>query len=395
MISKTPSNTEAKASTARQRLVRETEPSGMHETPNTPNRQKNTSRSFNFVSVQELPYDLVVGVLGHGDDFGISLGGTASTLRRRRGDVRVCSVTTMPGYNGVEDQWLDRHLSEAWASLAAMLRVESPAGKIDPQHIVSLARDRLGPEINAYGATEDQRIRNLLKTATRCDEGRREADALGLYPGDYRFLGLARSYAEKRPVGEDIRRCRQALQDLAQGARKRLLITHHPNDTNDSHALCTEICLRAIGGDEWDIAYGQSPWFDLPKPSLVLPLTHAAMGMKLDALDEHSSQTERTPYAELAESMAKKNALSLPEMIAGFGSNSQSLGLGKYCETFLFRRFSVRYLEPEMVNIVDILAARVPEWSAGRVAPPAEQVTGRPGHAHSNGNGPLRRAKPR
>lgn len=305
------------------------------------------------LSLQRFPYDLIVALPPHSDDFGLFAGGMAAKLRRLRTEVRVVVVTTMPGFNGVSDEWLCDHSTEARASLHAMVGLSRKADLGDHELLAHFRRMALGLQLDAYGRTAEERLRNVLATAVRWDEGRREAMELGLPPASYRFLGLARSYAERRPVPDDIQQVRTALEEAARGSKRRLLLTPHPEDKHASHRLSTEISIRASGTLDWDVAHVQTPWSDLPKVSLIVPLTQSQLGAKLDAVQRHFSQTHRTDYCDLAESTARKNAIGLAEQIAGFGSNSNSVGLGKYCEVFQLREFCARHLATNGITIVD------------------------------------------
>ncbi len=300
--------------------------------------------------IGEFRHDLVVFGAPHSDDAGLGGGGLVAKLRRLRPDVRIVTLLILPGFDGVTDRFLVAHEMEAREALRQMLRPRANARSTDGQLLAALAQSQVVGPLEAFGSDREQQLRNVLKAAIRWEEGRREAATLGV---EFAFAGCSKSYSDKRVASEDIVRLSALFGRLAAQSRKPLLITAHPEDKHRSHRLASDLQIRSLGGAPWDVWYHQTPWFDLPDPSVFVPLNTEELRIKLAAVEQHRSQTDRTPYSRLALATVWKNAAALPEMIAGFGSDSGSVGLGAYCEIFQVREFYGNSVCPDQITVFE------------------------------------------
>ncbi len=268
---------------------------------------------------KQFPYDLVIVVSPHPDDSCIAIGGLLYRLAHERPGCTVHVLVMTSGYRGVTDRYLQRFLEQK-ASTAAVPEADVRRG------LTLLAKKAAEP----LSPPERQALIEI-KTRIRESEVAEESRLLSFKP---HFLRL-NIYDEHAITEEDQRRFIEVLESLHLQGRNRLLI--HPGlyDAHHTHRLCSQLTRDVL-----DLRYPklyerwtyESPWTQFHvRSDVIVPLSEAAFGAKVQATNAHRSQTERTPYGSLVEGIAVRNAAVMSELLGSFNVN-QTYNLGKYAE---------------------------------------------------------------
>jgi len=269
---------------------------------------------------KQFPYDVVIVVSPHPDDSCIAVGGLLYRLSHERPSCQVHVLVMTSGYRGVTDQYLKRYLdARAEASIAS----EGEEVRHGLQLLSRKPSEPLSPQ-------ERQQLVDL-KTKIREEEVAEESRVLSFTP-HYLRLNI---YEEHAITEQDQARFIQVLDVLHTQGQNRLLI--HPGiyDAHQTHRLCSQLARDVL-----DLRYPklyerwtyESPWTQFHvRSDIIVPLSESAFSAKVLATNAHRSQTERTPYGNLVEGIAVRNAAVMSEILGSFNVN-HAYPLGRYVE---------------------------------------------------------------
>ncbi|MFC1596797.1 PIG-L deacetylase family protein [Planctomycetota bacterium] len=299
-------------------------------------------RKIRRLPLKEFPYTRVIVISPHPDDGVLGCGGLLCKLNDSphvHADISVFVMT--PGYRGVDADFYEQNEKTGRENLERWPGLPAPQPQNEPELLCAL-RSRLGEAFDHFGLPgdeEDQKLKNIIRTAIRYGESRRDCDVLGLDPRrTLRFLALPILY-DRRICPRELTRLRRELYTAADYEKANLVLVPHPDDPQPAHQVVTEAAIRALDPEiEWHIWYYQSPWHTIPPHAIdvVVSLNNQELYRKRAAAEAHQSQIDRTPYGEIVLAEASLNADVLPELVLGFGAKCAH-ALGKYCEVFQTR----------------------------------------------------------
>ncbi len=280
---------------------------------------------------EQFPFDLVVVVSPHPDDSCIAVGGFLYRLAKEKPGCKVHVFVMTSGYRGVTDQYL--------RSLLASPEGSSIFSKGEANQGLSLLQKKEA----SPPTPEERHILIDMKVKIRRHEAEEEAKILSFIP---HFMNL-KIYDERTLLDEDRKRFLEELKKVHSEGKRHLIIYPSINDAHQTHILCMQLALDVVESnypkayEKW--AY-ESPWARIHgRADIIIPLSEETLRKKVEATQVHRSQVSRTPYGDLVEGIAIRNAAVLSELLGTF-SPEKAYSLGKYAEVLTKRSDRIIYL---------------------------------------------------
>jgi len=234
---------------------------------------------------------------------------------------RVHVLVMTSGHRGVTDRYLKSFLRG--------LKVNTNFPRKEIKEGLRLLNKKRNTPLNP----KDQHFLLGLKTKIRRCEVKDEAKILSFTP---HYLNLS-IYDEHTITRNDHEHLFRVLSKLHHTGQSRLVIYPGMYDMHQTHTLCSQLTREVIDEhypkmyERWTY---ESPWTQLhARSDVIIPLSEKALAEKIKATKAHKSQIERTPYDNLVEGVAVRNAAVLSETIGSFNVK-KDYHLGKYVEVF-------------------------------------------------------------
>ncbi len=150
------------------------------------------------------------------------------------------------------------------------------------------------------------------KARIRENEMTQESKILGTKPSFLR-LGFYEN-GEKNFVAD-----REKMEQLLKKAKPDIIFLPHEADSHPTHAFSRRLTIEALAktGLECELWEFESPWalFSHGKFNSIVEFSKEAFDRKIQSVNRHESQNERTRFDEIAKSITRFRAVTIPEQI--------------------------------------------------------------------------------